>query len=124
MIAVFVQINDGLACSIPRPAQFEYNREQAENIQGTEKLRYFIGEVVLFSPKSDAPEAWIRVMRDYGSPDHSRTMVTGLPKLAVMKVKPAGGCTWYDLKQGDIGVFAAFEENDLLWLAWKQGPAF
>jgi hypothetical protein len=121
----FLSAGNVCACALgPSFEAFEYDYGQAANYKGPEKLRYFIGEVVTFNSKSAAPEAYVKVMREYALPEISTELVTALPRLATMKVKPVGPCVHYNLNEGDIGVFASYEENGVLWLASRTGHGF
>ena len=124
-IALCQMTEVSIACQDLSRAFFAFNAGQPGSYKGYEKLRYFIGEVIEFNPQEKSPIATMRVLRDYGAADFSTKMVLMLPPIAIMKVNPFDTtCGPYELKNGDIGVFASYEKGGELWLAWFARKGF
>ena len=118
LLGAFVQ--EGFACAIgPSFARFEFNVGDREGrYKGAESLRFFIGEIQYFNSDAPQPFANIHVLRDYGATESASTLVETLPRFATMKVGTLLPCMGYDLKKGDVGVFASFIKNGQLHLAY------
>jgi hypothetical protein len=125
LISVLVMTPCAHACQNLRRAFFEFKIGQLGEYKGSEKLRYFIGQVVVFDRYAEQPHATVRVIRDYGASEFSSKMELLLPKVASMKLEPFNTtCGPYELREGDIGVYAAYEKGDELWLAWYPVTGF
>jgi hypothetical protein len=125
LISILAMTPSAYACQNLRRAFFEFKKDEIGEYKGGEKLRYFIGEVIVFYRKDEQPHALLRVIRDYGVSDFSAKLELRLPKVASMKI---GGfdttCGGYELSEGDIGVYAAYEMGGEIWLAWYPVSGF
>jgi hypothetical protein len=117
-------VSHGHACPTAYTALFELGLGWARQKEGTEPLRFFIGEVIVFNTKIDQPTVMMKVLRDYSAPGSSSKLGLAMPQVANMKIKPIDRCTRYELAEGQVGVYAAYEKDGELWLAWRAGPGF
>jgi hypothetical protein len=125
LILIMGMMPSAHACQNLRRAFFEFKYGEIGEYKGSEKLRYFIGEVIVFYRKDEQPKALVRVLRDYGASELSSTMELMLPKTASMKIEKFDTtCGGYELREGDTGVYAAYEKGGELWLAWYPVSGF
>jgi hypothetical protein len=111
------------ACPTSHFARFDFGRPSGIKYTGTEEVKYFIGKALTFRLTPTEPTALIRVLKEYGKTESTADhLVPRLPDLVVMRVPPTGDCTFYMLSEGDVGVFAYYEKDDVLWLVWESGP--
>jgi hypothetical protein len=125
LISILAMTSSGHACPNLRRAFFEFKKDEIGEYKGGEKLRYFIGEVIVFYRKDKQPHALLRVIRDYGASGFSAKLGFAMPKVASMKIVEFDTtCGGYELREGDIGVYAAYEKGGELWLAWYPASGF
>lgn len=123
VVSILASVFPAIACATSGMAYFDFGgNSYPGSYKGDEQVKYFIGRVLRLTRNENSeatPTALLQVLKEYSFVWGNST-TPRLPDMVTMQIQ-SPGCLGWGIQEQDVGVFAYYEAEGTLWLAWQPG---